>query len=211
MKKAFMALLAGLCFVCVSCMLVNGSYALPSFDSVFQAVGELLEKGIPELGGAGTAVHVDLVSDAGEQNLFPGGSVSRSFHVENLGSGAVCFRLACAVQYDAETWDQLDIRFSPGTGFTEHPWQEISISGTPYRMKVFTYNQALAKGEASPGIGISIAMDSAVTSRQIDRYRSDFLQAQVLAIDPEPFIEKGYDTAAKALDMALPLENLNPF
>jgi len=208
MKKA---LLAALCFIIVSLMLVNGTFALPDFSEVFQVVAELFEKGIPEQGGLGTAVHVELISDQTPQNLYPGGEVSRDFHVKNLGTGDVYFRLVYAIQYDEESWPHLDIRFTAGEGFTEHGWQDITIGSTPYKMKVFTYNTALHTETFSPEVSIFIAMDSTVTSAQLRRYRSDFLQTQVLAIDPAPFTERGFGTAGEALDLALPLDTLNPF
>ena len=208
MKKA---LLAGLCFVLIGFMLVDGTFALPDFNEIFQVVAELVEKGWPKQGGVGTAVHVDLVSDDEPQNLFPGSRVSRSFQVKNLGEGNVYFRLVYAVQYDAESWPKLDIRFTAGAGFTEHDWKDIAIGGAPYKMKVFTYTEALPANAVSPEVSISIAMDTAVTSEEISRYRSDFLQTQVLAIEPAPFTEKGYTTAEAALNMALPLDKLSPF
>lgn len=208
MKKA---LLAALCFVLVSFVLVNGTFALPDFNEVFQAVAELFENGIPEIGGAGTAVHVALISDDKPQRLFPGGSVSRVFHVQNRGAGEMYFRLVYAIQYDAESWPSLDVRFTAEEGYIEHDWQNITIDGTPYKMKVFTYTKALSAATDSPAVSISIAMDTAVTSEQVARYRSDFLQTQVLAIDPTPFTEKGFTTAEAALDKALPLNTLNPF
>ena len=208
MKKA---LLAALCFIIVSLVLVNGTLALPDFDKVFQVVAELLENGVPEQGGAETAVHVSLVSDEERKSLFPGGEVARSFRVQNLGEGDVYFRLVYAVQYDAESWSKLDVRFTAGSGFKEHDWKDISVDNTPYKMKVFTYTKALPVDTSSPEVTISIAMDPSVTSEEIGRYRSDFLQARALAIDPAPFAEKGYAAAETALDMALPLESLNPF
>ena len=209
MKKA---LLAALCFIIVGFMLVNGTFALPDFDKVFQAVAALLEDGSPEEGGEGTAVDVELVSDENTKNLIPGGSVSRDFRVKNSGTGPVYFRLVYAVQYDAESWEHLNICFTAGADFTEHGWKDIIIGSTPYKMKVFTYNRELAVETTSPEVTISIAMDTAITSEEISRYRSDFLQAQALAIDPTPFTaEKGYITAMDALNAALPLEHLNPF
>lgn len=208
MKKA---LFAALCFILVSLVLVNGTFALPDFDEVFQVISELLEDGIPEIGGEGTAVHVKIISDDEPQNLYPGSEVSRTFKVQNLGTGSVYFRLVYAVQYDAESWPKLDIDFAAGSGFTEHAWQDITIGNTPYKMKVFTYTSALPVGSSSPEVSITIAMDTTVTSDQITRYRSDFLQTQVLAIDPTPFTEKGHTTAEQALNMALPLDTLSPF
>lgn len=210
MKKA---LLAALCFIIVSLMLVNGTLALPDLDKVFADLTSLLgmETCLPEIGGAGTAVHVELVSDDETRNLYPGSEVSRAFHVQNHGTGDVYFRLVYAVQYDEESWPHLDIDFAAGNGFTEHDWEDITIGSTPYKMKVFTYTKALPVGSASPEVSITIGMDTAVTSEQVSRYRRDFLQTQVLAIDPTPFIEKGYSTAVEALDLALPLDTLKPF
>lgn len=210
MKKA---LLAASCFIIVSLMLVNGTFALPDLDKVFADLTSLLgmENGLPQIGGEGTAVHVELVSDDEPRNLYPGSEVSRAFHVQNLGTGDVYFRLVYAIQYDEESWPHLDIDFTAGNGFTEHGWQDITIGSTPYKMKVFTYTNALPVDSASPEISITIGMDTAVTSEQVSRYRRDFLQTQVLAIDPTPFIEKGYSTAVEALDLALPLDTLKPF
>ena len=210
MKKA---LLVALCFVLVGFMLVNGTFALPDLDTAFADLtswlGDVLGK--PMAGGAGTAVHVDLLSDERTKNLIPGGKVSQAFHVENLGEGPVYFRLVYAVQYDDKTWNHLTINFDAEDGFIEHDWQEISVDNVPYQMKVFTYTDALVAGNKSPEVTISIAMDTAVTSEDLSRYRSDFLQVQALAIDPAPFIEKGYETAEAALNLALPLDTLNPF
>lgn len=211
MKKAIKALLAGTCFVLISFMLVNGTFALPDFDDVFKAITELGEKGIPEFGGEGTKVNVRLVSDGENQRLFPGGKVAQNTHVENLGNGEVYFRLVYAIQYDKESWKYLDIDFDAGEGFSDDGWKDISVSGTNYKMKVFTYTKALNANADSPNVRITIGMDTAFTSEQISRYKSDFLKVQVLAIDPAPFNEKGYSTAEAALDMALPISTLNPF
>lgn len=212
MKKAIKALLAGTCFVLISFMLVNGTFALPDLDEVFKAVLELGEKGLPQFGGKGTAVHVEILSDDTPQRLFPGGAVSRVSRVKNAGEGEVYFRLVYAVQYDLESWKYLDIDFEKGAGFEETQWRDVSVSGTPYKMKVFTYTRALEVGMETPPVTISIAMDTAVTSEQLSRYRSDFLKIQALAIDPAPFREEANITdAVQALDMALPIDKLNPF
>lgn len=206
------ALLLGLCFVMVCLMLISSSFALPDLNEVFADLTDTLggALGLPVQGGAGTPVHVTLLADDTPQRLFPGGSASRIARVRNAGEGSVYFRLVYAVQYDPESWPQLDIRFTAEESYAESGWQDISIGGTPYRMKVFTYTQALVAEADSPGVALTIAMDSSVTSEQISRYRSDFLQTQVLAIDPTPFAEIA-PTAVQALDMALPLDSLNPF
>lgn len=207
MKKA---LLAALCFVLVGFMLVNGTFALPDLSDVFQTIIAWGNDGVPEDGN--TTVDVTLISDNAPQSLIPGGKASRTYRVQNTGEGPVYFRLVYAIQYDAESWDHLTINFDAGQGFIQHEgWKDIRVSGTPYKMKVFTYSSALLVNAGSSEVTISIAMDAAVTNEDLSRYRSDFLQAQVLAIDPTPFTEKGYTYAQAALDLALPLENLNPF
>lgn len=215
MKKA---LFAALCFIIVSLVLVNGTFALPDFDEVFQVISGWLEDGIPRPGGEGTAVHVKLLSDEKPQNLYPGSAVSRTFKVQNLGTGSVYFRLVYAVQYDEESWDNLTIRFeTDATVYDESQWLPIKIGTTPYKMKVFTYTGALPNGASSPEVSISIAMDTTVTSEQVARYRSDFLQTQVLAIGAGDFtaekvtVPLNQTLAEAALDLALPLDTLSPF
>ena len=207
MKKA---LLAGLCFVLVGFMLVSGTFALPDLDKVFAYVKELGETlGLPELGGAGTAVDVSLVYDDAPQQLYPGGAASRATCVRNEGSGPVYFRLVYAVQYDVSSWDKLTITFA-AEGYEQTGWRDISIGTTPFKMKVFTYTEALDADAVSSAVTLTIAMADTVTTEEIGRYRSDFLQTQVLAIDPTPFAEVA-PSAVEALNLALPLNTLNPF
>lgn len=208
MKKA---ILAALTFIVVGFLLVNGTFALPDINEVFQTIADMVN-GAPEPGGAGTAVHVSLLSDNTPQQLYPGGAASRATRVRNEGSGSVYFRLVYALQYDADSWDKLTITFAADEDFVESGWLPISIGTTDYRMKVFTYTEALAAQAESPAVTLTIAMSTAITSEEISRYRSDFLQTQVLAIDPAPFTNKGYTTAEGALDLALPISaTFNPF
>ena len=210
-------MLAGLCFILVSLMLVEGTFALPDLNKVFADLTQWLgaEAGMPGRGGAGTAVHVALVSDNEPQSLYPGGAVSRGFGVKNEGTGDVYFRLVYAVQYDEASWPKLTVSFNAGAGYTEHDWKDILIGTTPYKMKVFTYKDELPKGAESPEVRISIAMDTTITNEEIARYRSDFLQTQVLAIGAGDFASitiPGNQTRAEAaLELALPLNELNPF
>ncbi|MBE5801326.1 MAG: hypothetical protein E7319_03465 [Clostridiales bacterium] len=209
MKKA---LLAAVCFILVCLVLINGTFALPDLDEVFaDLTGWLGEFGLPEQGGAGTPVHVALVSDHTPQQLYPGGSASRVACVQNQGEGKVYFRLVYAIQYDADSWPELDIDFSVGNGFITHDdWIPITIDQTPYRMKAFTYIAALDHGVSSPEVTLTITMSNSITSEQLARYRKDFVQMQVLAIDPTPFSDVA-PSAVEALNMALPLDTLNPF
>lgn len=209
MKKA---LLAALCFIIMGLALVNGTFAMPELDNIFadltETLGEVLGKAVK--GGEGTAVHVEIVSDQTPQNLAPGGRVSRGFQVKNLGTDGVYFRMVYAVQYDAESWDSLTIRFDHNGSYKKDDWRDIEIGGVDYKMMALTYTGELAEGDLSSPVTLSIAMAPSVTGEQLGRYRSDFLKTRVLAIEPAPFVEKGY-TAEQALNLALPLDTLNPF
>lgn len=207
MKKA---ILAALVFIVVGFALVNGTFALPDLDEVFAFVQQLGESlGLPTQDASGT-IDVALVSDDTPQQLYPGGAASRVTRVKNQGTKAVYFRLCYAIQYDESSWNKLTITFA-ADGYDQTDWRAITIGTTPYMMKVFTYTAALPAGEKSPDVKLTIAMDDSVTSEEIGRYRADFLQTQVLAIDPKPFTGEGITTAKDALDLALPLDTLNPF
>lgn len=207
MKKA---ILAALVFIVVGFALVNGTFALPDLDKVFAYVKELGETlGLPTQDTNGT-IDVALVSDDAPQQLYPGGAASRATRVQNQGTAPVYFRLCYAVQYDADSWSKLNITFD-ATGYEQSGWQDITIGTVPYKMTVFTYPAALANGAESPAVTLTIAMDSTITSEEISRYRSDFLQTQVLAIDPTPFTNQNIANAVDALNLALPLDTLNPF
>lgn len=208
MKKA---ILAALVFIVVGFALVNGTFALPDLDKVFAYVKELGETlGLPQTGGAGSTVDVALVSSDTPQQLYPGGAASRATAVKNQGTSAVYFRLCYALQYDESSWDKLTITFA-ADDYAQTDWLDITIGTTPYKMKVFTYPEALAIGAESPDVTLTIAMGSTVTNEEIGRYRADFLQTQVLAIDPKPFTAQNITTAEEALNLALPLGTLNPF
>lgn len=203
MKKA---LLAALTFIVVGFLLVNSTFALSNLDEVFtdltDVLGEVL--GLPQPGGE--IVNVALVSDNTPQQLYPGGTASRTTRVKNQGTGDVYYRLCYAVQDNS--WDKLNIAFA-APGYDETDWLPITIGTTPYRMKVFTYPQELPAGAESAPVTLTITMASSMTSAELANYRSDFIQTQVLAIDVETF--KDYSAEA-TLDLALPItNNFNPF
>lgn len=207
MKKA---ILAALVFIVVGFALVNGTFALPDLDEVFANLTELLgDLGLPTQDASGT-IDVALVSDETPQQLYPGGAASRVTRVKNQGTSPVYFRLCYAIQYDESSWNKLTITFD-APGHEQTGWRDITIGNTPYKMMVFTYTAALARGAESPEVKLTIAMDDSVTSEEISRYRADFLQTQVLAIDSLTFKEKNITTAKEALNLALPLHTLNPF
>ena len=110
MKKA---LLAAICFVLIGFMMVDGTFALPDLNDVFadltSVLGDVL--GLPQLGGS--QVDVSIVSDNTAQSLYPGSTATRVSHVHNDGTDNVYFRLAYAIQYNEDSWDQLTITFTP--------------------------------------------------------------------------------------------------
>lgn len=217
MKKA---IVAAMCFMLVSFLLVSGTFAMPDLNQVFAdltdtLLGEILGK--PQQDTT-NKVKVSLVSTEEAPHLYPGGAASRTSYVRNEGEGPICFRVAYAVQYDEATAHLLTTEFDASEGFVQESSKDIKIDGTPYRMTVFTYPRILAPGDESPKITVKITMDAAMTSAQLANYRSDFLQMQAMAVDPTPFMnstnERKSPVAADAtevLNLALPLGTLNPF
>jgi len=208
------------CVMLSGSLLVSGTLAADLnrmasdiFADLSQWLGEAL--GVAQDGG--NEVDVEIVTGKTVPQLYPGGTAQRACSVANRGAQPVYFRLACAVQYDAASWEYLKIDFNynaaeysvyPATG-----WQEITISGTPYRMKVFTYQKELPPdGEASP-VTVRIGMDTSVTNEMLSGYRSDFLQMKALAVETAVFQandEVTDDSAEGVLNLALPL-GTNPF
>ncbi len=210
MKKALVAALA---FVLVGFMLVNGTLAdvFNQARDIFATLGGTL--GAPTTDGD---FDVDLVNVGEVEQLYPGGKATHKVQVVNNGKRGACFRLAFAVQ-ETSAWERLDFTFSADESFIQSNWMDITVDGAPYNMKVFTYTATLDAGKASPVVSITIAMDKAVTTKQIEEFRSDFLKTQVLAIESATFLTAPegktapYASAVDALDAALPLSNFNPF
>ncbi len=209
MKKA---LAVSLCFVLVGFMLVNGTLA-----DVFNQARDIFADLSGVLGAPTTdgRFDVDLVNVGEVEQLFPGGQATHTVRVDNVGELGACFRLAFAVQ-KTSAWEQLHFTFTADNSFTQSDWMKITVGGTPYNMKVFTYTATLDEERSSPTVSITIAMDKAVTTAQIEEFRGDFLKTQVLAIEADLFMQPSENntttyTAEQALDMALPLTNFNPF
>lgn len=207
MKKL---LILVLCLSLAGLLAVNGTFAMSDVSSAFQKLTDFLgDLGMPQHGG--NKIDVQIISDNTPQILSPGTSATRTVYVKNQGSDPAYFRFAIAVQYDEETWNDLTIAFNT-EGYSVSDWTEISVSNTPYRMKVFTYEQALGSDSASPEIAMTVSMKADVTSEQLARYRSDFIQMKVLAIETDSFKKNDVPmSASDALNMALPLQSFNPF
>lgn len=216
--KKLMAIAA--CVMLSGSLLVSGTLAADlnrMASDIFKNLANLLgDRGAVEDGGR--QVDVEIVTGDTVPQLYPGGEAQQTCSVANRGAGAVYFRLACAVQYDAASWSKLKINFEyDDDDYTAYPaednWQEITISGTPYRMKVFTYQKELPPdGTASP-VTVQIDMDASVTNEMLSGYRSDFLQMKALAVETAVFNEKIENASAETvLNLALPLtEDTNPF
>lgn len=202
MKKA---LLAAVCFILVCVALVHLQPTLPGLGDLFGASSP------SDANTGGKPVHVTLVTDSTKQMLFPGGTVTRSSVVRNDGEGSACFRLAYAIQYDEESWPHLDISFDADPAYAVTNWWPITVDGTPFMMKVFSYSKAIEPDESSPGVTISITMDHSFTNEQMARFREDFLQIKAMAVDPTPFLKGNVTTITQVLDVALPLNTFSPF
>jgi len=203
-------LILALCLVLAGILASNSTYALPDVNKAFQTLIDVLgeELGVPTHGG--DAVKVTLLSSDEPQTLYPGGSVSRTMSVRNDGTDGAYFRFAIAVQYEEESWQHLDVQFE-AEDYAVSGWMPITIAdGTHFRMKVFTYDQLLAAGQTSPDIAMTIHMDRQMTSEQMTRYRSDFIQMKALAIGADAFSQKA-PNALDALNLALPLDKFQPF
>ena len=214
MKKALVAALA---FVLVGFMLVNGTLAdaLNQARDIFADLGGVLGDvlGAPR---TDSTFDVDLINVGAVEQLCPGGQATHKVQVVNNGGLGACFRLAFAVQ-KTSAWELLHFTFSADDAYHQSDWIPITANGADYNMKVFTYTGTLAAGDSAPPVGITIAMDKAVTTRQIEEFRSDFLRTQVLAIESATFLTARdnkpapYASPADALDAALPLGSFNPF
>ena len=206
-----------LCLLLAGLLAVSNSYALPDVSSAFQHLIDYLGDalGIPTHSSNGE-IDVQIVSGGSEQQLYPGTQAQQTFSIRNDGTSSAYFRFVVAVQYDAETWDQLSVSFDANESYAISDWMTTTISDAPYRMKVITYKQALNAGESSPEIMMTVGMDSDMTNEQFSRYGSDFIQMKVLAVETNAFDQKAEaenrePSALDALNRALPLTNFNPF
>lgn len=214
------ALLAATTFILVGFMLVDGTLAgvLNEVQGIFQNLTDVLgQYGTP---ARDSAFDVDLAAIGETGQFFPGGEATHTVAVRNVCDLDACFRVAVALQYDAETWPMLHTTFTYDDAYfaQEGSWRDITVGGTPYKMMVFTYRHTLLARTSSPTIAVTIAMDKEVTSAQISRFRSDFLQMQVMAIEADAFLTSKdpktpppFASPAEALEAALPLDTLNPF
>ena len=206
-----------LCLALTCLLAVNSSYALPDVSSAFQHLIDYLGDalGIPSHSQNGE-IDIQIVSGGSEQQLYPGAQAQQTFSIRNNGTSGAYFRFVVAVQYDAETWDQLSVTFDTNDSYLISDWMPTAISDVPYRMKIFTYKHALAADESSPEIMMTVGMDPDMTNEQFSCYGSDFIQMKVLAVETNAFDKKAEadsrePSALDALDRALPLTNFNPF
>lgn len=206
-----------LCIMLAGLLAVNSSYALPDVSSAFQHLIDYLGEtlGIPSYSSTGE-IDVAIVACDEQQQLYPGTQAQQTLSIRNEGTSSAYFRFVIAVQYDAETWNQISVTFDDNDFYSVSDWMPTAITNMPYRMKVLTYKQALAAGESSPQFTMTVGMDSDMTNEQFSRYNSDFIQMKVLAVEANAFDKKakadGREPSAQdALDRALPLTNFNPF
>ncbi len=239
MKKFVSVLLV--CVALVLVLDVNGTLALEqAAQSLFKQVVSLLgnENGNPEADENNFKVEL-VITDKNEnsnidrnQVLAPSyeidgvptadsdglwyqvGVVDRFVSAKNESTSkyGAYLRIAIAVKNN----DCVYLNFNTSSTDFDRVEKEITIGSDKYTMYVFTYKHELAPGFTTPPTLKQIAMDKDATSADLQALGSDFLQIKVLAIQASAFKkdENGQQVQmsyADALDVALPIDTLNPF
>lgn len=162
-----------------------------------------------------TPFHGYLLWD--DSKLF--GAVDKFVSVANLSenSGSAAYvRTVFALSAYAYEHQRVHLNFNRDLDrFSYSPWMDTTIGGRPYKMIVVTYLDAVEPGASTPPMLLQVAMSSSATSEDAALLGADFLQYKVLAAEANAFRSSGkesVDTALKALDLALPLdESFHPF
>ena len=230
MKKA---IILAVCLIMAGMLAVNGTFAGEFGDTltevvngVFAVLDELFTGDFakPYEGGGFDVelVYLDasgnrLTDTAAAPQLLPGRTVERRVAVANESTAtsgsdnSAYFRIAFAVQQDVA--HLLDFTVNQ----TNYTWTRydapIKIGNTDYLLMVATYQTELPAGSVSAAALQSVALDMNTSNEDIDRFRQDFLQIQVLAIKADDFVDSEGKpmSAEEALNYAIPLANLNPF
>lgn len=150
------------------------------------------------------------------------GVVDKFTSVRNAGEETAYFRVAFAVEKTDVVDRLMHFTFSGDTqAFEISPWKDIRINGRDYRMIVYSYKEALEKGQVSPPMLLQAVMQKEATNEDLAQLKSDFLQVKVMSIQADVFTEeqvidgekvKVQLSAKEALDMAVPVrDDFNPF
>lgn len=133
--------------------------------------------------------------------------------VKNIKGTDVFFRTAIAIQYDEDVWPKLEMnRNTTHFDWSNNNGNTISINGKPYVLLVATYKNTLTANQTSPAMMMQLALDDVnITSDQLANTLD--MRVTTVAIEASGFTEEenGPMSATKALDLAVPLNNFNPF
>lgn len=150
------------------------------------------------------------------------GVVDKFVSVRNAGEETAYFRVAFAIEKTDVVQRLMHFTFSGDTeAFEISGWKDVKIDGRDYQMIVYSYKEALEKGQVSPPMLLQAVMQKEATSQDLAGLRSDFLQVKVMSIQADVFKEEQVIdgekvqvqlSAMEALDMAVPVrDDFNPF
>ena len=142
------------------------------------------------------------------------GAVDKFTSVSNVGKTPAYIRTAFALDKYAYDKGIIHLNFNEdNSNFKYHDWKEITIKGRPYMMMVVTCLQKLPINTTTPPMLLQVAMSRDVTNADLANISADFLLIKTMAIESDVFVDKDEKPlpAMEALEMALPLDSLNPF
>lgn len=145
------------------------------------------------------------------------GAVDKFTSVKNAGEKSAYIRTAFALDKYAYDNGIIHLNFNQDDeNFRYEGWKSITIKGRPYMMMVVTCLQKLPINTTTPPMLLQVAMSRDVTNADLSNISADFLLIKTMAIESDVFVEerngeKVQLSATEALDMALPLNNLQPF
>lgn len=142
------------------------------------------------------------------------GAVDKFTSVSNVGKTPAYIRTAFALDKYAYDKGIIHLNFNQDDeNFRYEGWKSITIKGRPYMMMVVTCKKELAHNATTPPMLLQVAMSRDVTNADLSNISADFLLIKTMAIESDVFVDEEGNklSAEKALDMALPLNNLQPF
>ena len=146
-----------------------------------------------------------------------GGAVDKFTSVKNAGEKSAYIRTAFALDKYAYDHGIIHLNFNQDDeNFRYEGWKSITIKGRPYMMMVVTCKKELAHNATTPPMLLQVAMSNHVTNADLSNVSADFLLIKTMAIESDVFVEKvdGVEqkmSAEAALNLALPLDSLQPF
>jgi len=142
------------------------------------------------------------------------GAVDKFTSVKNAGEKSAYIRTAFALDKYAYDKGIIHLNFNQDDeNFRYEGWKSITIKGRPYMMMVVTCKKELAHNATTPPMLLQVAMSRDVTNADLSNISADFLLIKTMAIESDVFVdEEGNKLSAEAaLNLALPLNNLQPF